>query len=515
VLKTASKDDLTLEGSPEQIQKALMELYKNDYAKEWQRFLQGVTIRDLASFEAAAGAMNRLGDPQTSPIGKLVTTVYQQTSWDNPTLVDAGLQQAQRGAMAWFRETILRQKPSQVNINIQAGTPQNTALPLGPVGREFAGVARMVVAKDNNASLMRGYMDQMSKLRSRFNTIKNQGDPGPGAKQLMQQTLDGNGSELADALKYVDEQMLTGMTDAQKAAIRPLLVRPLMQSFAVIVKPTELEVNKVWAAQVVTPFRQNLAPKYPFSVESRLEANNQEIGEIFGPGGAIAKFFDTTIGPLVVRRGDVLAARTWADMGVTLAPGVVASFPGWIAPLSSNGVANVAAASGGEEQTMFDLQALSAVGASEFTIEIDGQALRWRGQAQPWVHMTWPSSFGTPGARITALTPQGRSVTLLNEPGRTGLKSMIETSNRKKKDGGVFELTWSNEGVSVTANLKVVGTRKPVAAPAPTPGGQGFKRLRLPDTVVAANTAAAAPAAAPAAPATAPAATPAVAGGAQ
>jgi len=507
VLKTASKDDLTLEGSPEQIQKALMELYKNDYAKEWQRFLQGVTIRDLASFEAAAGAMNRLGDPQTSPIGKLVTTVYQQTSWDNPTLVDAGLQQAQRGAMAWFRETILRQKPSQVNINIQAGTPQNAALPLGPVGREFAGVARMVVAKDNNASLMRGYMEQMSKLRSRFNTIKNQGDPGPGAKQLMQQTLDGNGSELADALKYVDEQMLTGMTDAQKAAIRPLLVRPLMQSFAVIVKPTELEINKVWAAQVVTPFRQNLAPKYPFSVESRLEANNQEIGEIFGPGGAIAKFFDTTIGPLVVRRGDVLAARTWADMGVTLVPGVVASFPGWIAPLSSNGVANVAAASGGEEQTMFDLQALSAVGASEFTIEIDGQALRWRGQSQPWVHMAWPSNFGTPGARITALTPQGRSVTLLNEPGRTGLKSMIETSSRKKKDGGVFELTWSNEGVSVTANLKVVGTRKPVAAPAPAPGGQGFKRLRLPDTVVAANTAAAAPAAAPAAPA--------VAGGAQ
>ncbi|MEW6761862.1 MAG: type VI secretion system membrane subunit TssM [Pseudomonadota bacterium] len=486
VLKTASKDDLTLEGSPEQIQKSLVELYKNDYAKEWQRFLQGVTIRDLGNFEAAAGAMNRLGDPQTSPIGKLVTTVYQQTSWDNPTLVDAGLQQAQRGVMAWFKETILRQKPSQVNINIPAGTPQNAALPLGPVGREFAGVARMVVAKDNNASLMRGYMDQMSKLRSRFNTIKNQGDPGPGAKQLMQQTLDGNGSELADALKYVDEQMLTGMSDSQKAAIRPLLVRPLMQSFAVIVKPTELEINKVWAAQVVQPFRQNLAPKYPFSVESRLEASNQEIGEIFGPAGAIAKFFDTTIGPLVVRRGDVLAAKTWADIGIHLAPTVVASFPGWIAPLSANGVANVAAVSGGEEQTMFDLQALSAVGATEFTIEIDGQALRWRGQAQPWVHMAWPTNFGTPGARITAITPQGRSVTLLNEPGRTGLKSMVEASSRKKKDGGVFELTWSNEGVSVSANLKVIGTRKPAAAPAPAPGNQGFKRLRLPDTVVAA-----------------------------
>jgi type VI secretion system protein ImpL len=45
VLKTSSKDDLTLEGSPEQIQKSLVDLYKNDYAREWQKFVQGVTVR--------------------------------------------------------------------------------------------------------------------------------------------------------------------------------------------------------------------------------------------------------------------------------------------------------------------------------------------------------------------------------------------------------------------------------------------------------------------------------------
>ncbi|MBB3222033.1 type VI secretion system membrane subunit TssM [Pseudoduganella umbonata] len=486
VLRTSAKDDLTLEGSPEQIQKSLVDLYKTEYAREWQRFLQGVTIRDLAGFDAAAAAMNRLGDPQISPIGKLVTVVYEQTSWDNPTLADAGIAQAQRGISAWFRETVLRQSPSRVNINIPApGTAKNAALPLGPVGREFAGVARMVVARDNNASLMGGYMGHLSKLRSRFNTIRNQGDPGPGAKQLMQQTLDGNGSELADALKYVDEQMLTGMSDTQKQAVRALLVRPLMQSFAVIVKPTEAEIDKVWGAQVLTPFRQNLVNKYPFSLESRQEASNAEIGQVFGPQGAIAKFVDTTMGPLVVRRGDALSARTWANMGVNLSPAVLASFPGWVAPLSEGGVAT-AAATAAVEQTMFDLQALKAIGASEFTIEIDGQALRWRGQAQPWVHMVWPNARGTPGARITAITPQGNGVVLLNEPGANGLRKMVETASRERGDNGVFQLSWSNAGVTVTANLKIVGTTKPapVVAAAPQPG-QGFKRLRLPETIIA------------------------------
>ena len=499
VLKTAAKDDLTLEGSPEQIQKALLELYKNDYAKEWQKFIQGVGIRDLAGFEQAAAAMNRLGDPQSSPIDKLIKTVYEETSWDNPSLIDAGLQRAQRGVVGWFKQTILRQKPAGIDVNVSTAAPGAAPIPMGPVGREFSGVAKLVVSKDKGATLMGGYMEALSKLRGRFNQIKNQGDTGPGAKQFMQQTLDGAGSELADALKYVDEQMLVGMTDQQKQAIRPLLVRPLMQTFAVIVRPTEAEIDKVWTAQVLEPFKRTLAVKYPFAPESRVEATDAEIGQVFGPEGAIAKYFNTTIGPLVVRRGDTLSAKTWANMGITLAPGVVNGFPSWVAPLSAGGVA--AQASAGEAQTGFDVQALGATGATEFTIEIDGQALRWRGQPQPWVHMVWPNPQGTPGSRITAITPEGRTVVLLNAPGHFGLKQMIDAAKRQRKDGGVFELSWDNSNVTVRANLRIIGTSQPAAPAAPPPGAaSGFRRMRLPDTITApaAPTPAAASAVAPA-----------------
>jgi type VI secretion system protein ImpL len=483
VLKTATKDDLTLEGSPEQIQKALVDAYKNDYAKEWQKFMQGVAIKDLDGFEAAAAAMNRLGDPQTSPIAKLVNTVYQETSWDNPSLLDSGLQRAKRGIGDWFRETIMRQKPSQVNVNLPTNTTPGAPLPLGPVGREFSGVAQLVVAKDNNASLMRGYMESLGKLRARFNQIRNQGDPGPGAKQLMQQTLDGNGSELADSLRYVDEQMLVGMTDAQKQAIRPLLVRPLMQTFAVIVQPTETEINKVWAAQVLEPFRRDLQTKYPFATDSRQEASNAEIGQVFGPDGAVAKFFNTTIGPLVVRRGDSLSAKTWANMGINLSPAVASSFPGWIAPLSANGVANQAASTE-EAQTRFELQTVAVTGVSEYTIEIDGQAVRWKGQQQPWVPMVWPNPQGVPGSRITAFTPDGKKVVVMEELGHFGLKKMIDAADRKRRPDGSFELHWTNGGVTVAANLRLLPAAPAAPAAAPAQASQGFRKLRLPDTVV-------------------------------
>ncbi|MFC5473600.1 type VI secretion system membrane subunit TssM [Paraherbaspirillum soli] len=502
VLKTATNDDLTLEGSPEQIQKALVTQYKTEYAKEWQKFIQGVSVAELGSFDNAVKSMNRFGDPSTSPIDKFVNTVNQQTSWDNPSLMNAGLERAQSGVVAWFKQTILRRAPAPTNINVNLDTDK-ASVPMGPVGKEFAGVARMVATKDNNASLMRGYMETLSKLRTRFNQIKNQGDTGPGANQLMQQTLNGNGSELADALKYVDEQMLTGMTDTQKQAIRPILVRPLMQAFAVTIKPTEAEMNRTWLAQVYSPFQKTLAEKYPFAPNSKIEATSAEIGQTFGPDGSIAKFVNTSMGPLVVRRGDTLAAKTWADMGINLSPVMVSNFSRWVSPLGANGAAGGggggAGGSGADAQTVFQIQALPAAGTLEYTIEIDGQQLRYRNTQSQWTNFVWPNPQGVAGARITAVTFDGRTVEIANQPGRFGLERLINTAVRKRKDGG-FELSWTNDNVTVPVNLKIISSPQ-VSAKSADGGaqqGQGFRGMKLPETIVGSAAPSDTPAPAPA-----------------
>ena len=488
VLKSVAKDDLTLEGSPEQIQRALVDMYKADYAREWSKFVQGVTIADLNGFDASVQAMNRLGDPVNSPLAKVLRTVHDQTSWDDPAQARVDTVKLKRGAAAWFREVVLRQAPAEARAGVEAlgPLPLGGAQAAGPVGREFAGVARLVGVKEKDASLMTGYLDALAKLRGRLNQVKNQGDPGPGAKQLMQQTLEGTGSELADALKYVDEQMLTGMTDAQKQMLRPLLVRPLVQTFAMIVLPSESEINRTWQAQVVEPFQKNLAAKYPFAPSAQLQATPAEIGQVFGPDGAVAKFIGTTMGPLVVRRGDLLSSRTWADIGITLAPQAVSGFPGWVAPLAANGVA----ASGGP-QTVFQLLPLTAPGITEYTIEIDGQQLRYRNTPPAWVNMVHPGPQGTSGAKISAVTFDGRTVELFNEPGEFGLQKMIEAAARKRLDGSTHELRWSAGNVSVAVNLKRVSSTDTSGGDAQA--SQGFRGLRLPDAIVGRSSAGAGP----------------------
>ncbi|TKC88315.1 type VI secretion system membrane subunit TssM [Trinickia terrae] len=487
VLNTASQDDLTLEGSPEQIQKALVGMYKDEYAQHWQKFMQGIAVQSFGSFNQAVDSMNRLGDPQDSPIKKVLETAYDQTSWDNPALANSALKSVQGGVTSWFKNLFSRAQSGPVSANIDInGNP--VELGVGPIGQQFSGLARVVAKQDGN-SLLRGYMDSLSKVRTRFNVLKNQGDPGPGARELMQQTLDGNGSELADSLKFVDEQMLTGLTDAQRKALRPLLVRPLMQAFAVVIQPASAEVNKVWNAQVYQPFQGSLANKYPFDGSAKVEAGASEIAQVFGPDGSVAKFVNTTLGPLAVRRGDTLTARTWGDMGMTLTPDLTNGFARWVAPLSGGAAGGGGAGGGGssEPQTVFQILPQPSTGTTEYTLAIDGQQLRYRNTPPQWTNFVWPNPQGTPGATLSATTFDGRTIQLVNEPGRYGLEKLINSAQRKRRPDGTFDLSWTQGNVTVALSMRIISTSQPTGGASgggDAPQQQSLRGLKLPSSVV-------------------------------
>lgn len=478
VLKTAARDDLSLEGSPEQIQRDLVRMYKAEYAKEWKKFMQGITIRDFGTFDKAVSSMNRLGDPLSSPLNKLMQTLYRETSWDNPSLVNHGLQNARRGFVEWFRTAVMRQAPAQLNIDLATAKPNQ--IQTGAIGKEFAAIASLVATRGDNkdASLINGYLAHLSKVRTRFNQIKNSGDVGPASRQLMQATLDGSNSELADALKYIDESMLTGMPDSERAAIRPLLVRPLVQAFAVIVTPTEDELNRTWNAQVLESFGKSLATKYPFAPDARVEATPSEIGQVFGPDGAIAKFVQTTMGPLVVRRGDTLNARTWADMGIKLNPSFSANLARFVA---AQGTA--ASAGTSQNQKNFQLQPLPTPGLVEYSIEIDGQTMRYRNGYQDWVTFTWPSTLGQPGAKITALKPDGQSLEVANFPGQFGLEKLINAAQRNKQENGIFTMSWIGNGTKVSVNFRLISDSRSSATTSGAGNENALRGLQLPLSV--------------------------------
>jgi type VI secretion system protein ImpL len=78
----------------------------------------------------------------------------------------------------------------------------------------------------------------------------------------------------------------------------------------------------------------------------------------------------------------------------------------------------------------------------------------------------------------------GRSVDVFYEPGQLGLKRMIDTATKQKRDGGVFELRWNSGAITVAMGLKIISS-----AEAGPPQEQGLVGMRLPKTIVGAASA--------------------------
>jgi type VI secretion system protein ImpL len=460
VLGVTRQDDLTLEGSPEQIFKSLSDIYKTEYVDEWRKFLRGVSVKPFPTFPQAVEGMNRLGNPQMSPLRKLLLVAFEQTAWDNPTV-------ATNASPGWFKRTILRQ-----------GTPEPQQLKKGIVGEQFSDIARLV-AENEGQSVLGSYMEALSAIRGRFNQIKNEGDPGAGSLKFMSETLEGKGSELADALRLVDEQILYDLTGEQRDTLRPLLVRPIFQSYAAIIPTAEMEINKIWKAQVYDPFNKTLLPKYPFNLQGGMEASRAEIASIFGAEGAISRFVTTTLTPFAQRRGNILTSRTWGDLGISFQPVFTANFAQWISNTGGG-------SSDQQGQIHFRIQPKPASGATEYTITIDGQVLRYRNTASQWADFIWPYPQGGSGAQIKAVAFDGQNVTILNEPGYFGLEKMLHSPTAKRtpipNEPESFNISWEFSGVVIPVTFKVISNTLEVS-----PDGQGgrrFANLRLPDIIV-------------------------------
>ncbi|RZK99145.1 MAG: type VI secretion system membrane subunit TssM, partial [Rubrivivax sp.] len=121
-------------------------------------------------------------------------------------------------------------------------------------------------------------------------------------------------------------------------------------------------------------------------------------------------------------------------------------------------------AAAADAQTVFELLPQAVPGLTEYTVDIDGQPLRYRNGVASWAHFVWPGP-GTPGVKISGVTYDGRTVEFFSEPGRYGLEKMINTAQRKRTDSGAFELRWPQGALAVAVQLRIISN---VAAPATT-----------------------------------------------
>jgi len=473
VLAATTQDNLGKDGDVERNRKELEALYKADYAREWKKFLQGVAIQDFGSVQNAVEVLTKLSDAQNSAIKLIFAKAAYETAWDNPSALTNSIESAKSSVIERTERLILG--------NDTAKAQASATLQYGEVGAKFTALSALTAQPAGGKMALAAYLEALAKLKGKVAQIAANDAEG-AARQLMQATLNGSGSELADTLALVDGVLLANASEDAKETIRPLLVRPLMQTYAVLVPSVERELNSAWQSEVLAQWRA-LSNKYPFA-DSSNEASMADIAKFLKPHeGTLPKFIEKNLAGLVTRRGDTLTPRTWANLGVSFNP----SFLGSATRLMSAGSSVLQEGDGAK----FELQPIPTPGLSEIVIEIDGQLLRYRNGPQAWTAFTWPNPAGTSaqGARIQSMSFSGVSTSVANFSGRLGLMRLLAQARADDPSAPTVQLEWrvkgnrpaaekiqDNDGDVVRFNFRMVSGSNPLAL-------SGLRRLSLPERI--------------------------------
>ncbi|MBA4710291.1 type VI secretion system membrane subunit TssM [Aquitalea magnusonii] len=445
VLASSIQDNLGRDGNIEKNRAALMALYRAQYIAAWKKFLPGVTTRDFTSPAQSASALTRLADKQTSPVKLILARAAVETAWDNPSELNRSLENA--------KQSVLEKTADFIKGNDGQAQPK-TDKQYGEVGQVFAGVALLV--KGDNPPI-NGYLDQLAKLKAKLAGIASTDEPGPQARNTLQATLNGSGSELADTTSYVDNSLLSQVPADTAVMVRPMLIRPLSQSYSAILAPAQQDINQAWANEVLPQWRQ-LASKYPFS-DSSTTASVAEINRfVKANDGVLDKFVNKYLNGLVQRKGDTLVPRAWGNQGMRFNPEFLSSV-GRLSSLASNQLQD-------GENSRFELQPQPTPGLSDISFVIDGQELRYRNGPQTWQPFTWPGNDASGGARIQVVSYSGAVSVIANQSGRMGLMRLLASAKVTQDSPDLAQLSWSAgkaaDGQSVHFNFRMVGGVNPL-----------------------------------------------------
>lgn len=456
VLAVAHEDILGDGAAAEKNLLELEALYRDDFARAWTVFVQGVAVLEQGGLAETADALARLADPLSSPIRLLLARMAHETSWDNEAAASASPAPSPGGQAADLNAT---------GVSLPASHPPR----LGPLGRQFETVAA-IAGEGDGASMMSGYLEQLARVRGRLVAAVGHDDPASVARQLMRSTLDGSGSELAQALQYVDGVMLASASEASRRMLRPVLVRPLILSYAALIPPVEQDLNQAWQREIYSSW-STLADKYPFS-DTEQDASLADIARFTRPDGTLARFFNRHLDGLVVRRGEQLTPRTWGNQGLRFN----ASFLSGVGRLSVLG--DKLSEDGADGR--FELRPMPTPGLSEISVEIGGKMLRYRNGPQPWQEFKWPGDDDRRGARIQVVDFGGAAAVVASQVGRMGFLRLLGDASKQEFGDGTAQLAWRVDGERGDRAVKMLFRNLSGVSPLQL---SSLRRLSLPERI--------------------------------
>ncbi|MGH9790525.1 MAG: ImcF-related family protein [Candidatus Acidiferrales bacterium] len=365
----------------------LTTMYQGDYIKQWRDFLARSAVVRYGSLRDASSKLTQLS-ANTSPLLAVFCEVSYNTAVENPAIQKA------------FQPVQQVVPPA-----CQGQTVQFVQGPNQP------------------------YMGALLQLQSCLDQAATQLETAPADQR---DAVKGQCVPGAAQAKVATRQIAQGLQIDQEVHIERT-VQKLMEDPITAAEGLLRPAGPADAGGLCSAFRTMVA-KYPFNSASSARASLDEVSAFFGPGGAMAAFYEQNLKEILLNQGGRYFQNPASQFRVN--PQFQAF---WDRAASVQRAIYPAAAQA--PQYRFTLRPVTTEGIQSITLIINGQTQRWSGGS-----FTNPATFTWPGGvqsvSLSARLTGGSELNLLNYDGLWAAFQFFGDADRTSPAAGGFRMEW-------------------------------------------------------------------------
>jgi type VI secretion system protein ImpL len=410
----------------------MLNVYEQDYIRAWDDILRDVKVRPVSDARELTELLGVLSSP-ASPLKGYLVAVATNTDLLEPA--DAAPNAADKAAAA------ISARAAQL-ATVLGAPPPGTDAPGTAVANHFQAIRALVQGPPGGAPID-GVLASLAQTHKQLQSVGS----GVGDVSALDALVK---SGQADALKSLKDQakLLPPPVDAIVAQVGS-------RGESLAVGQARDELSRRYAEAVGRECRELVEGRYPFSRSSPNDVPLADFGRVFGYGGVFDTFFKENLAPLVdVSRTPWRWREGAAQIGGSEA--LLKQFQ------QAQRIRDVYFKAGSQvPEARFTLTPDSLdVGATRFTLELDGQTLDYRHGPQQSRPMSWPGASGAGQAAVTFEERTGGGPSVVKQGPWAWFRALEQAQVRRDSDTRVF-VTFSAGSHTMRVVLDAASVRNP------------------------------------------------------
>ncbi|MBM2716052.1 type VI secretion system membrane subunit TssM [Mesorhizobium caraganae] len=392
----------------QKLRRAVMDLYFQEFAFRWDKLINDISIRPMASVDDALQRLNALSAP-TSPIRLFLAAAAQETKLGEPPAPDTstnGNSTAQKEPSESDLQALYRSVAGTAEGHAQLYTDEH-----------FQWLHQLVDVPPNSPAGAQAPID---------NALRDLGALYQSLSEMQGQASSGS-SEKSDETAVAVRKIEAGAASLPPP-IQQWIVSVGRFSSKLSLGEAKRRVASVWAGGAGDLCRRATAGRYPFNRDSRRDIPLGDFARLFSRGGLIDTFFAEHLARIVDGSNGSRKAQSTRSADFEVDNDALTQFRRAAAIRDSmfNNTGN---------QPSFEFL-LTVVDADPSTkmvvVEVDGQQLRQLRGAYTPARFHWPPAGGAGGASVTLI---GSKRAALSQQGAWALFRLLDQGETLRKEG--------------------------------------------------------------------------------